>query len=192
VTAAAVSLVARLRQAGATLTHFSDGRVRFAAPAPLSADLLAEARSQRDAIAAALAAESAAPASSRAFSEAEREQGLVGVGNVGERLAATSPDAACAFVAARIEKRIAEALDGYEPPTLELEWPAQDEITAAYPRASLQRPPSWWRAEAHRPTPGAICACCGGQRWWSRDQLGWCCSVCHPFVTGTVVREVQS
>ena len=102
------------------------------------------------------------------------------------------PNATHVEVAAWIERRAAEALDGYEPPTFELDWLAQDEITEAYLRASLQRPPSWWWAEAHRPTPGAVCACCGGQRWWSRDQLGWCCSVCHPFVTGTAVQQVQS
>jgi hypothetical protein len=57
VTAVAGSLIARLRQAGATLTCLPDGRVRFAAPAPLSAVLLAEAREHRDAIAVELATE---------------------------------------------------------------------------------------------------------------------------------------
>jgi hypothetical protein len=102
------------------------------------------------------------------------------------------PNATHVEVAAWIERRAAEALNGYEPPTFELDWLAQDEITTAYLRASLQRQPSWWWAEAHRPTPGAICACCGGQRWWSRDQLGWCCSVCHPPVPGAAVCEVHS
>ena len=54
-TAEALSLIGRLRRAGATLTCFPDGRVRFGAPAPLPADLLAEARQHRDAIAHALA-----------------------------------------------------------------------------------------------------------------------------------------
>ena len=102
------------------------------------------------------------------------------------------PRATHVEVAECIEEPAAEALNEYEPPTFELDWLAQDEVTAAYFRASLQRPPSWWQAEAHRPIPGAFCACCGGQRWWSRDQLGWCCSVCHPSVTGTTVQEVQS
>jgi len=102
------------------------------------------------------------------------------------------PHATDAEVAECIEGAAAEALNEYEPPTFELDWLAEDEITAAYFRASLQRPPSWWQAEAHRPIPGAFCACCGGQRWWSSDQLGWCCSVCHPFVAGTTVQEVQS
>lgn len=56
-TAAAASLIARLRQAGATLTCSRDGRVRFAASAPLAAALLVEARKHRDAIAAELATE---------------------------------------------------------------------------------------------------------------------------------------
>ena len=102
------------------------------------------------------------------------------------------PHATHVEVAECIEGPAAEALNEYEPPTFELDWLAQDEITAAYLRASLQRPPSWCWAAEHRPTPGAFCACCGGQRWWSRDQLGWCCSVCHPFVTGMAVQEVQS
>jgi hypothetical protein len=50
-TAAAGSLIARLRHAGATLTCSRDGRVHFAAPAPVPADLLAQARQHRDAIA---------------------------------------------------------------------------------------------------------------------------------------------
>ena len=102
------------------------------------------------------------------------------------------PNATHVEVAECIEGPAAEALNEYEPPTFELDWLAEDEITAAYFRASLQRPPSWWQAEAHRPIPGAFCACCGGQRWWSSDQSGWCCSVCHPFVTGTAVQEVES
>jgi hypothetical protein len=56
VTADGMSLVARLRQAGATLTCSPDGRVRFSAPAPIDASLLAEARHHREAIARALAA----------------------------------------------------------------------------------------------------------------------------------------
>jgi hypothetical protein len=55
VTAEALSLIGRLRRAGATLECSPDGRVRFAAPAPLPADLLAEAGQHRDAIARALA-----------------------------------------------------------------------------------------------------------------------------------------
>ena len=54
-TIAAGSLIARLRHAGATLTCSPDGRVRFAASAPIPAALLAEAREHRDAIAAELA-----------------------------------------------------------------------------------------------------------------------------------------
>lgn len=51
---AALSLIGRLRQAGATLMCSPDGRVRFVAPAPLPPDLLAEARQHRDDIALAL------------------------------------------------------------------------------------------------------------------------------------------
>lgn len=54
---AAARLVDRLRQAGATLTLSPIGRVQFAAPAPLPAALLAEARAHRDGIAAELATE---------------------------------------------------------------------------------------------------------------------------------------
>jgi hypothetical protein len=55
VTAAALSLVARLREAGATLSCLPDGRVRFSAAAPIDASLLAEARRHREAIACVLA-----------------------------------------------------------------------------------------------------------------------------------------
>src|ERR1700722_12512765 len=49
--AVVVSLLARLREAGATLTPSREGRVHFAAPGPLPSSLLAEARLHRDAIA---------------------------------------------------------------------------------------------------------------------------------------------
>ena len=55
-TTTALSIIARLREAGATLECKDGGRVRFSAPAPLPTALLAEAREHRDAIAAALTA----------------------------------------------------------------------------------------------------------------------------------------
>jgi hypothetical protein len=51
-----------------------------------------------------------------------------------------------------------------------------------YRQAALRRPPSWWRAEVHRPLLGVRCSCCGGLNWWSRDEMGWCCRICHPPV----------
>ena len=54
--AAALSIIARLQEAGATLECKDGGRVRFSAPVPLPAALLAEARKHREAIAAALTA----------------------------------------------------------------------------------------------------------------------------------------
>ncbi len=56
-TASAQVLLTHLRQAGATLTCSPDGRVHFAASAPLPAALLAEARAHREAIATALSSE---------------------------------------------------------------------------------------------------------------------------------------
>jgi hypothetical protein len=61
VTAAALSIIARLREAGAALECKAGGRVRFSAPAPLPAALLAEAREHREAIAAALNADAYKP-----------------------------------------------------------------------------------------------------------------------------------
>ena len=57
---------------------------------------------------------------------------------------------------------------------------AQSRVTAGYLRAALQRPPSWTRPEAHRPTPGSRCTACRGTRWWSADQRTWQCVGCHP------------
>ena len=51
---------------------------------------------------------------------------------------------------------------------------------AAMRSAALQRPPSWFADAPHRPTAGAWCSCCRGQRWWSDDGRGWCCMTCHP------------
>jgi hypothetical protein len=55
---------------------------------------------------------------------------------------------------------------------------------SAFLRISLQRPPSWADPTA-RPSPGAFCSCCRGQRWWCeikcrRRQSGWRCWTCHP------------
>lgn len=60
-TTAALSIIARLREAGATLECKDGGRVRFSASAPLPAALLAEARKHREAIAAALTANAHEP-----------------------------------------------------------------------------------------------------------------------------------
>lgn len=48
----------------------------------------------------------------------------------------------------------------------------------AYMRAALQRPVSW-ADPAARPSPGAFCSCCKGNRWWGNAQ-GWRCWQCHP------------
>lgn len=48
----------------------------------------------------------------------------------------------------------------------------------AYMRAALQRPVSW-ADPAARPSPGAFCSCCKGNRWWG-DAQGWRCWQCHP------------
>jgi hypothetical protein len=175
VSAAALSIIARLQAAGATLECKDGGRVRFFAPVPLPATLLAEARSYREAIAAALTANTA-PAANH-----------------------TAPDTRPALV----EHVATEALDGDETPEPAAEWQEQDcervrsvsrAIADGYLRAALQRPPSWWRTEAHRPTPGATCSCCHGQRWWSRDGCGWCCCTCHPpdHLAVSAVTEVRT
>jgi hypothetical protein len=82
------------------------------------------------------------------------------------------------------------AADAPEAPELVPDWPGREherwllvhrQWLDSYRRAALRQAPSWWRrAEAHRPTPGATCSCCGGQRWWSEDQRGWRCWTCHP------------
>jgi hypothetical protein len=104
---------------------------------------------------------------------------------------AVMPTSQVAGVVAWCERRAAEALDGYEPPE---EFNRQ--IVDGYLGAALRRPPSWWRAEGHRPTPGASCSCCTGQRWWSKleDQRGWCCCTCHPpdHLAPDAVTEVRT
>ena len=160
-TAAALSIIARLQEAGATLECKDGGRVRFSAPAPLPAALLAEARKHREAIAAALTV-------------AAMQAG---------------PDGAAESIAALAERAATEALDGYEAPPPIPDWPDDKrerlqslnrQTADGYRHAALRRPPSWWHAELHRPTPGARCSCCDGVRWWSRDERGWCCATCHP------------
>ena len=173
--AAALSIIARLQEAGATLECRDGGRVRFSAPVPLPAALLAEARKHREAIAAALTANTV-PAANH-----------------------TAPDTRAALR----EHVAAEALDGYEAPEPAADGQEQDRerlqsvgraIAGGYLRAALQRPPSWWQVEAHRPTPGATCSCCHGQRWWSRDGCGWCCRTCHPpvYLAAGAVAQVRT
>jgi hypothetical protein len=58
--------------------------------------------------------------------------------------------------------------------------PARPIPANGYARAALQRPPSWFAEAPQRPTAGAWCSCCRGQRWWSDDGRGWCCMTCHP------------
>ena len=76
--AVALSIIARLREAGAMLECKDGRRVRFSAPTPLPAALLAEAREHREAIAAALTADAHGPPSAGAdtnewgFTPAER------------------------------------------------------------------------------------------------------------------------
>lgn len=172
-TAVALSIIARLREAGATLECSDGGRVRFSAPSPLPAALLAEARQHRETIAAALAAAASPP----------------------------RPDATPEAIAAWAERAAAHALDDYEVPEPLPDWSEAEserlqslmrKVADGYLRAGLRRPSSWWRAEAHRPTPGATCTCCGGARWWSCDERGWCCAACHPpdGLTDTEIMQV--
>ena len=64
--AVALSVIARLREAGAMLECKDGRRVRFSARTPLPAALLAEAREHREAIAAALTADAHGPPSAGA------------------------------------------------------------------------------------------------------------------------------
>jgi hypothetical protein len=196
--AAALSIIARLRDAGATLQCSEDGRVRFSAAAPLPASLLAEARQHRKAIAAALAADAHDLPRPRdvvspwGFTAAERRAALALL-----RPQPAAPDEPAPL----IERAGAEALDGYETsePIHDGPEPESDrldglnrQIADGCYRAALQRPPSWWRAETHRPPPGATCSCCHGLRWWSRDRRGWCCWTCHPpdHSAGPAIRQI--
>jgi hypothetical protein len=94
-----------------------------------------------------------------------------------------------ASIASSAEPAATEALATYEALAPVADWPDSErehlqslsrEMADGYLRAALRRPPSWRRAEAHMPTPGTTCSCCGGRQWWSRDELGWCCATCHP------------
>jgi hypothetical protein len=161
VSAAALSIITRLQEAGATLECRDGGRVRFSAPVPLPAALLAEARKHREAIAAALTTNTA-PAANH-----------------------TARDT----LAALAEHPATEALDGNDAPEPVSGRPVAEskrlqslnrKLVDGYRRAALRRPPSWWHAEAHRPNTGATCSCCEDVRWWSCDECGWCCSTCHP------------
>jgi hypothetical protein len=78
VSAVALSIIGRLREAGAMLECKDGKRVRFSARTPLPAALLAEAREHREAIAAALTTDAHWPPSAAAdtneleFAPAER------------------------------------------------------------------------------------------------------------------------
>jgi hypothetical protein len=60
----------------------------------------------------------------------------------------------------------------------------QQQMLTGLQAAAALRPPSWWHQKPHNPAPGAVCSCCRGREWWSRDRLGWCCSGCKPAPPG--------
>lgn len=152
-TTKAIAVIARLRQAG-TILSVGERGVWFSSPEPLPKSLLAEARQHRDDICNALKAETA-PAQSAAPSNAA---------------------ARTSSVALAVEPSLHWPRASNDPGQLTV----HDSRIAWHGVADLRHRPSWWRAEAHRPAPGATCSCCGGQHWWSRDERGWCCATCHP------------
>jgi hypothetical protein len=161
VTQSALSLIARLREAGATLEYLEGRGVRFEAVKTLPAALLAEARQHRDEISRELSAKaSAAAASTASGSGIASAQGIDVDGLVHD------PDP------------LVDQPTSHDERTQLL----RSEIANWHPRWALTPPPSWWHEEVHRPAPGAVCSCCGGVRWWSRDGKGWCCQACHPKI----------
>lgn len=71
---------------------------------------------------------------------------------------------------------------------------------AGFQAAALLRPPAW-SDHASIPPPGACCACCKGQRWWSpRDPRadgtgpgpGWRCTTCRPPSPGVAVTVLDT
>jgi hypothetical protein len=161
VSAAALSIIARIHAAGATLQCKDDGRVRFSAPAPLPAALLAEARKHRESIAAALATNTV----------------------LADQTAFDDP-------VALVPRIAAEALDGCKATTPAADWQEHGReqlqsvsraIAGGYLRAAMQLAPSW-ADPAALPSCGSFCSCCQRQRWWREREApkGWRCSVCHP------------
>ena len=159
--AAALSIIARLHAAGATLECKDDGRVRFSAPVPLPAALLAEARKHRESIAAALATNTV----------------------LADQTASDDP-------VALVPRIAAEALDGCKATTPAATWQEQDRkrlqsvsraIAGGYLRATLQRQPSWADPTA-LPSRGCSCSCCQRRRWWRECEApkGWRCLACYP------------
>lgn len=159
--AAAMAIIAGLQEAGATLECKDDGRVRFSAPAPLPAALLAEARKHRESIAVALAT-STVLANQAAFDNSAALVSRIAVEALYE-CEAPKP-------AADRQERDRERLES-----------VSRTIAGSYLRAALQRPPSW-ADPAALPSRGFFCSCCEGRRWWCEREAskGWRCSTCHP------------
>lgn len=182
------ALLARAHAAGAVLS-VANGRVVVDGASRLPPSVLVDLRAHKAEVLAALTAQANDPAHlpPRAAAATRTADALP-----------SEPAAAKASVTAWAERAAADALDGYEAPEPTSDWPEPErarleslnrQIAEGYRGAALIRPPSWWRAEAHRPTPGATCSCCRGARWWSRDGCGWCCATCHPH-DGTPECEV--
>jgi hypothetical protein len=163
----AAALLARVREAGLTLTAHGD-RLRWRGPKPQT-ELLHDLAEHKAAILALLSAEDATHVAASI-----------------ERRAAAALDGYEPPLSTPVPEW--PALGTVERDRLDA---LNRQIGDGYCRAALQRPPSWWRAEEHGPTAGATCSCCGGQRWWSRDRCGWCCRRCHPPVGDGIV-EVRS
>jgi hypothetical protein len=148
----AAAVLARVHEAGGEAIIVA-GRLRLRARHPLPDTLVAEARQHKNELLALLTGPILAPATPEQVAE-----------EVTDRIA------------------IVEVDGGADP----ARWRLVDRTThAALLRrlqdVALQRPPSWWTTQPHRPAPGAWCSCCRGHRWWTRDGgRGWCCQVCHP------------
>ncbi len=175
----AAAALARAEAAGVRLALDAAGVVRMRAPAPPPAEVVADLRQYREAVAALLWERERAAFLASAAAEA------------GESLAA--PDPELAAERAEVGVALADEARGEHGAAL----PAADHQRhlAGLRGSAMQRPPAWADQSA-RPSPGCWCSCCRGRRWWapkvpSLDGTGigpgWACAWCHPALGGAII-----
>jgi hypothetical protein len=97
----------------------------------------------------------------------------------------------------RTPKRISPLPCLAEPNALDREGgiAAQPDFVAGLLIAPRRRPPTW-ADPAALPSPGCLCTCCKGQRWWCEREApkGWRCWICHPpdHLPADAVLEVRT
>ncbi len=185
-------LLARAAAAGLWL-WLEGGKVRWRARRPPPSGVLEELRANREAIAAALAADLSSHPSLLS------QRGCAFAPPVAQSPGAP-PEPGRGPDDAEEAEREAIRAEPVLPPEGSPERDRLDRMQRRMQRglldAAMRRPPAWSDPGAP-PTPGCRCVRCCGGRWWceaGEAPRGWRCRTCHPpdHLPADAVREVRT